>query len=223
MKKLLLVLLSFVLISSFSFAQDVIIKKNFDEIECVVLEVGIDIIKYKRYDNPDGPVYSIGKEDVATIKYKNGVKDVFNVQPSSDTINKKEPLTYNPGFWGLTIKKGSNKLSGFEVRNLYSNYEEALFKYNTGKTLHTIGSIISFPSAFVFGWELGTSINSDEINNLTLIVSGAGMVLGIVLAVIGENSIKKSIEIYNSEISKTAFSHLNFGVTKNGVGFCIFF
>ena len=98
-----------------------------------------------------------------------------------------------------------------------------MFKYNTGKTLSTIGNIIIFPSAFVFGWELGTRINSDEINNLTLIVSGAGMVLGIALAVIGENSIKKSIKIYNSEISKIAFSRLNFGVTKNGVGFCICF
>lgn len=38
-------------------AQDVITKRNGDEILAKILEVNPTEIKYKRYDNPDGPLY----------------------------------------------------------------------------------------------------------------------------------------------------------------------
>ena len=41
-------------------------------------------IKYKKFENPDGPSYSILKSDVLLIKYENGNKDVFNAENLSE-------------------------------------------------------------------------------------------------------------------------------------------
>jgi len=58
-------------------AQDVIIKKNGDEIKAKVTEVDVNEVKYKKFENLSGPVYSIAKSDVFMIKYENGDKDMF--------------------------------------------------------------------------------------------------------------------------------------------------
>lgn len=65
MKKLFL---SFMLLLSTVFmgtvaAQDVITMKNGEEVKANVTEVTSSEIKYKRFDNPDGPTYTIRKSD----------------------------------------------------------------------------------------------------------------------------------------------------------------
>lgn len=75
MKYLFLVL--FISIGAFAYSQDILILKTGDEQPVKVLEVGINEIKYKKFDNLEGPVYTILKSDVFMIKYKNGGKDVF--------------------------------------------------------------------------------------------------------------------------------------------------
>lgn len=60
------------------FAQDNIILKNGDEIKSKIIEVATAEIKYSKFENPTGPVYTILKSDVFMIKYENGSKDTFN-------------------------------------------------------------------------------------------------------------------------------------------------
>ncbi len=69
-------------------AQDIILKKNGDEINAKIQEVGVNEIKYKKFDNLDGPVYTILKAEVFMIKYANGSKDVF----TADTPNSNVPV-----------------------------------------------------------------------------------------------------------------------------------
>ncbi len=76
MKKSLLVLLCAFSFSAVS-AQDIIMKKNADEIRAKVTEVGATEIKYRKWDNLDGPVYTIPVHDVFVIKYENGTTDKF--------------------------------------------------------------------------------------------------------------------------------------------------
>ncbi|MEP5612170.1 MAG: hypothetical protein ABJP45_07965 [Cyclobacteriaceae bacterium] len=59
-------------------AQDVIVMKNGDELNARVEEVGTSAIKYKKFENLDGPTYSVNKNSVFMIRYENGSKDVFN-------------------------------------------------------------------------------------------------------------------------------------------------
>ena len=57
--------------------------KNGTEIKAKVLEVSPTDIKYRRQDNPDGPLYSTGTADVFLIQYANGTKDVLNPAPAA--------------------------------------------------------------------------------------------------------------------------------------------
>lgn len=81
------------------FSQDIITKKNGDEIEAIVSEVGINDIKYKKYGVENSPTYTILKSEVFMIKYNSGHKDVFN-EVNSETnssgslsFKKEETIT----------------------------------------------------------------------------------------------------------------------------------
>ena len=87
MKHLLYILL---FIASPSFCQDVITKLTGEDIEAKVLEIGLDVIKYKKSSNLEGPSYSIAKQDVFRIKYKNGEIEIFTQLKESEKKEEKK-------------------------------------------------------------------------------------------------------------------------------------
>src|SRR4051812_47114125 len=58
-------------------AQDKIMKHDGEVIDAKVKSVGTRAIIYSKYNNPSGPEYTIGKNEVAKIKYENGGEDDF--------------------------------------------------------------------------------------------------------------------------------------------------
>lgn len=75
------VLLSLALAAAFAiptFAQDIVILKNGTSIDAKVLEVDDNSIRYKKFDNPEGPTYTAKKDNISEIRYKNGTKETFN-------------------------------------------------------------------------------------------------------------------------------------------------
>lgn len=77
---------------------DIIILKNGDEISGVVTEVGLQEIKYKKCNNPDGPSYVLAKNDVFMIKYANGSKDIINPigqQERKSIVTEPSPTYYD--------------------------------------------------------------------------------------------------------------------------------
>ena len=79
-------------------AQDVIVTKTGEEIKGKVLDIGLTEVKYKKYDNQNGPTYTLKKSDIFMIKYENGDKDVFNEiadQPQPTTDQKIIPYDRN--------------------------------------------------------------------------------------------------------------------------------
>lgn len=83
MKELLLTLsalCSFVLCQ----AQDVLVKRNGDELQVKVQEITPLLVKYKRFDNLEGPLISVSKTKVFMIRYENGTKEVFNEAAKSE-------------------------------------------------------------------------------------------------------------------------------------------
>ena len=59
-------------------AQDIILKKNADEIQAKVLKVTETEIEYKKWENLDGPIYTIPANEIFIIKYQNGSKDIIS-------------------------------------------------------------------------------------------------------------------------------------------------
>lgn len=66
MKRLIFIIAS-ILLGQVVCAQDIIQKKDATEIQAKVLKITDTEIEYKRWDNPDGPVYTIPAEEVFTI------------------------------------------------------------------------------------------------------------------------------------------------------------
>jgi hypothetical protein len=77
MKKTTLLLVAQI-VACWLLSQDVIFLKNGGELKAKVLEVLPDIVRYKKWDNQEGPSYSESKTNIVMIKYQNGTKDVFN-------------------------------------------------------------------------------------------------------------------------------------------------
>ena len=96
MKKILILLVLFTATSVY--AQDMIVKKDGTAIKSKILEVGTSEIRYKKYSNQDGPLYSIDVSDVLRIYYENGDKESFenvnevkrNMVSNDETITTKE-------------------------------------------------------------------------------------------------------------------------------------
>ena len=59
------------------FAQDTILQRIGEPLFSKVTEVSSTSIKYKRFDNLEGPVYVIDRDLVTFVKYKNGAVDSF--------------------------------------------------------------------------------------------------------------------------------------------------
>ena len=96
-----------VLLTTITHSQDIITKTNGEEIKSKVLEVTQTDIKYKRFDQLDGPTFTISKTELFMIKYQNGSKDIFTesdkkkLSPSNDDDmiqkGKEDAITYYKG------------------------------------------------------------------------------------------------------------------------------
>lgn len=78
MKKVFLILLSVVLSGAVASAQDLITKKNGEDIKAKILEVNQNEVKYRKWDNLDGPIFTIAKYEILIVRYENGTNEVFN-------------------------------------------------------------------------------------------------------------------------------------------------
>lgn len=77
MKKLFL-LVAFLLFSWLTVsAQDLITKKNGEDIKAKVVEITPTFVKYILFDEPDGPIYTIYRSDVLLIRYSTGRNEVM--------------------------------------------------------------------------------------------------------------------------------------------------
>ena len=73
MKKFALIVILAVASCLSAKAQDIIKFRNGEEVKAKVVEVTSYEIRYKRIDNPNGPVYIDSVRDIASITYENGI------------------------------------------------------------------------------------------------------------------------------------------------------
>lgn len=96
MKRIIYTLITLVAGSFASYAQDIIVLRNADEIEAKVQTIGFNDITYKKWDFQDGPSYQVAQSDVLFIKYANGRKELFyNRQESDNKSSNDEPIYVN--------------------------------------------------------------------------------------------------------------------------------
>ncbi len=83
MKRTILLLLAFLCSALAVTAQDLIVKTDATQVEAKVTEIAPDVVRYKRFSNPDGPTYVLPVKDIWYIRYANGETESFNAASSA--------------------------------------------------------------------------------------------------------------------------------------------
>ena len=97
--KTILLYLILLNIPSYCFSQDIIYKTDGNEIKARVIEIAESTIKYKNFDQQEGPIRDIPKSEVFMIKYQDGTTEKFttilNLKAGSanDTTKEKRKTT----------------------------------------------------------------------------------------------------------------------------------
>lgn len=115
-------------------AQDVIIKNDKTEIKSKVTEITETAIKYKKWDNVDGPVYNISKADVFMIIYANGQREVIKKESLSKADNTKTQDNNTGSSLALSLQQTAGKTnSGIDTTIDYKNIK---IKYRPTRILY---------------------------------------------------------------------------------------
>lgn len=115
MKQLILTI-GFILIGFPIFAQDVILKKNAEEVQAKILKVSESEIEFKHWERPDGPTYIVPTREVFMITYQNGTKEVVSLfqDQSGKTFRQSDRFPHYQGeisaAYGLYIDKGEGTI-----------------------------------------------------------------------------------------------------------------
>lgn len=81
-------IIAFILIGNWIYSQDSIRFKDNNIIAAKISEVGIFEIKFHRFDNLDGPLYIVNKQDIRYIKFANGITDTISVNQAISSVIK---------------------------------------------------------------------------------------------------------------------------------------
>jgi len=86
------------------YSQDTIKTVSGNKIISKVIEINQSEVKYKRFNNLEGPKYVLNREDIESITYINGLTEVFN---------KVDNNTF------MAVKENSNNNSELDINNLF--------------------------------------------------------------------------------------------------------
>ncbi len=165
MKQKLLVIIM-VLTFAASYSQDVITKKNGDDIASKVIELTPTEVKYKKIDNPDGPIYTILKSDVLMIRYENGTKDIFN-----ETVEKESPVALPSSerlFFVEKTEEGYEQVIVDKLINL-----KRVVTTNQETSFYTVKCVITKTGGWGVPWVGSVAILETKTGNSILVSKSA--------------------------------------------------
>lgn len=149
-------------------AQDVIVKKDGSIILSKVIEIGTTEVKYKKWNNQNGPNYTISKSDVQAINYENGEKESFGEEVVAQS---QQPFNYTDY---------QSQMAESMAANNRLQREKLL---SSAKSWRKAGGWvwgISFAGGIITGLILEGEVKDNFFDNTTyLLCCGAGLAVGI--------------------------------------------
>ncbi|MGZ2369689.1 hypothetical protein ACXR6G_07865 [Ancylomarina sp. YFZ004] len=139
MKKILLLML-FALSVQIGFSQDIIVQRNGEEIKSKIIEITNETLKYKKFENQEGPTRNIDLPKVFMVIYENGEREKFTSSETEveNTVTEKS-VTNNAS------------VSEKEIIRLNSNYSGKGFTPpSEGKAVVYFTRISSWGGAYSF-------------------------------------------------------------------------
>lgn len=231
MKNLLLIIL-IIICGKIVKAQDTLILRNGNLIPAHVLEVGKTVVKYKQFDNLNGPTFIIDAGKIVTIKFQ-------NTPPNNDAPEKKiqesdfntdqnvnnqknnqttaDSLIYKNG----NIYQNDKRLSNKEIYTLYKNNSKALNEFASARTKSTLSFLFSTGSIIFSITTISMLINNDSNYPYALVPALMFSSSSLLFSMSSKNAKQRSVKYYNAS-SKLGVS-LNLGFTSNGFGIAMKF
>lgn len=120
--------LFFILLSDFLSAQDKIYLYDNSVIQAKVSEVGMKEIKFKKWENLNGPDYILPKTEIVMVIYENGTHEVMNTVKSK-TREEEQVIDILPYY---RMGKNLMGLNYFDLifKNITLTYTRYLFDYH---------------------------------------------------------------------------------------------
>lgn len=143
MKKTHTLILTLMLYCITANSQDIIFKKNGDEIKAKVLEVSAIEVKYKRFESQQAATYVLDKSEIFMVKYEDGSKDIFNSDQVTNTV-----ITANSS--GSNEPVSENTIRAFKICNKANSLFEdgrhlaAIEKYQEAIKIEQDNALIYF-------------------------------------------------------------------------------
>ena len=252
-KKLFIFVITAILSVASATAQDVITLRDGNEIQALVKEVGEVNVKYKNFDNPNGPVYTLKRWKIFMIKYADGSKEVFeDAEPAPPTTTPETPPATQPTNSGqnqnntkatpadcatfMQLKKNDDRMSDFLKKHdeeLYKIFHKGQRLTEAGKSIFAPGIVLTSVGAVVmlfpvvFQEQTGEYKTTLNTIGITAISTGMALVItSIPLKIVGKSQKTNAVNHYEKKCSdnKTAFQpSLNIGISENGPGITLKF
>lgn len=221
-------------LSGTSLAQDLLILKSGKELKVKIVEEGTDLIKYREFNDPSGPLYTVTKANVANITYEKGSKITQETKPGERAKTTTDVITAGAKSPSLTAKKKNVYLDGVvqaprSVKLIMEDQPEALRLYESGRKLYRLSTSCAFGvmiTSFIFTQSVNKKETSEEKIRAGvpgLIIDGGFIVAAIIMSASGKSKIRSSVNMYNSSLNKPVSYKLDFGLQENGIGLALKF
>lgn len=155
MKKVLFIIS--LAVAQLATAQDIIVTKQSEKIDAKIIKVTDTEIEYKKYNNLEGPTFSLSTSKINTIIYSNGDVQAFNVAEEKRNSSSSRYTSSNSG------KKDGYKSAlsiGFSMPVIHETYDDHGFYSETVNMYgFHIGYIGKMPFNDYFAFRHGELIN----------------------------------------------------------------
>lgn len=225
MKRRILFILSVLLVSAVTAsAQDIITKKNGEDIKAKVLEIDNSNVKYKLFDEPNGVTYTMPKTQILMIRHESGRNEVFgsgDVEP----LFKEIPEGIVPGMKYRQLKKIYNykdyepgfvqrhrKPVGCGVASFFIPGLGQLIEGEVGRGLAWLGgSLVSSAFAGVGIYLLNADIDEgffyeNDVEGVFILVGVLGSLAVDVCSIIDAVRIAKVQNLYYSDLKRKDYT-----------------
>lgn len=205
-----------------SIAQDTLIMTNGNIVPAKILEVSTEEVRYKRFDNLEGPVFITKTSEINKIKYHSGNTDILN-KPVAPVVTA--PVDPHPAIErrGAYYKE---QLQGYQPRMKEREMQELIKKVNDSQiTFHVkkarmargmqnIGFVAIPALAFTIGYSVYAVVTNNRRSNssgpnyisidyapaiATGVVAVAAFATSITFGVLRKNHNNAAVKIYNEK------------------------
>lgn len=190
------------------FGQDSLRMRSGTSVAVKLMEIKPYELVYKRFDNPEGPVYILNKSEVSSVLYSNGAVDTFpRIVPQQSLV--QQPIT--PSSIKISIKGdrfmmdnkfcSERKVLIFMQQRHHEELNKYIRKAKTAKALRPV-CFVAIPMALVGLGMLseggGNNASSNAIGGGLIVASGAGLGFAIALKNVQHKNSVKAVQIYNA-------------------------